>query len=281
MSCVKEFCCRWDAIDEAYLAWPVCPSAGTYWRLSAPVAKAYPSVPRAQVNLWFSRKTPGEKANGFATAKELGLYDVALKLARESPCDPRRLREQPGISPTRNLACARRGIRGPVLAHPGHGYEITSLECGARHSTLEAASTSALQAYEVTHSRIVARGPAADLCARSLGKSCHCRERNTDYPTGPERNAPEVRSKVADLAAFRDGKSFAGPLQNTVATSAELKETAPGALAGYVHVQNQCRSWPNNCYGFLSEALRQDHWRGRMRIHALLATDESDITSYF
>src|SRR5438132_4230826 len=37
------------------------------------------------------RTTPGEEGKWFAAAKEEGLYDVALAVARSSPCDPRTL----------------------------------------------------------------------------------------------------------------------------------------------------------------------------------------------
>ena len=69
------------------------------------------------------------------------MYEVALKLVRESPCDPK------------TLARAARDFteREPAFAHGagfaalhwlvrGHGYEITSLDVWvAYHSTLKAA----------------------------------------------------------------------------------------------------------------------------------------------
>lgn len=53
-----------------------------------------------------------------------------------------------------------------------------------------------------------------------------------------ERMRRHVRSKVVDLAAFREGNEFAEALQNSVLTPDTLKEMHP-AHAMYVHVQNQ------------------------------------------
>jgi hypothetical protein len=48
----------------------------------------------------------------------------------------------------------------------------------------------------------------------------------------------QVRSKVVDLAAFREGNEFAAALQNSVVPPEMLKEMHP-AHAIYAHVQNQ------------------------------------------
>jgi hypothetical protein len=53
-----------------------------------------------------------------------------------------------------------------------------------------------------------------------------------------ERMRRLVRSKVTNLAAFREGNAYAEALQSTVATPEHLKETHPG-FAIYAHVQNQ------------------------------------------
>ncbi len=53
-----------------------------------------------------------------------------------------------------------------------------------------------------------------------------------------ERLRRQVRSKVANLAAFREGNKFAEGLQNSVVTPETLKAMHP-AHAIYVHVQNQ------------------------------------------
>ena len=129
--------------EEAYRRYGLyAHRAGTYLATFRAIAKIYPSVPREKILLDLIDTTPGEQGNWFATAKELGLYDVALKLVRESPCDPK------------TLARAARDFaeREPAFAHGagcaalywltlGHGYEITSIDVwGAYQSTLKAAA---------------------------------------------------------------------------------------------------------------------------------------------
>jgi len=53
-----------------------------------------------------------------------------------------------------------------------------------------------------------------------------------------ERMRRQVRSKVVELAVFREGNEFAESLQNSVARPETLKEMHP-TYAIYVHVQNQ------------------------------------------
>jgi hypothetical protein len=63
----------------------------------------------------------------------------------------------------------------------------------------------------------------------------------SDPPIAPrvlERLRQQVRTTVADLAAFREGTAYAEALQGSVVTHKELAQTHP-AHAIYVHVQNQ------------------------------------------
>jgi hypothetical protein len=53
-----------------------------------------------------------------------------------------------------------------------------------------------------------------------------------------ERMRRQVRAKVANLAAFREGNAYAEALQNSVVTQDKLQELHP-AHAIYAHVQNQ------------------------------------------
>ena len=73
--------------------------------------------------------TPGAEGKWFATAKDLKLYDLAVKLANLSPCDPRTLnraaRDHMVMNPGFTLESAVAAIRW--LAE-GWGYEITALD---------------------------------------------------------------------------------------------------------------------------------------------------------
>jgi hypothetical protein len=64
---------------------------GTYLATFRAVAKKYPHKQPAEILADLAADTPGEEGKWFAAAKEARLYDLALDLARRSPCDPRTL----------------------------------------------------------------------------------------------------------------------------------------------------------------------------------------------
>lgn len=160
--------------DEAYRRYGLhAHRAGTYLATFRAVAKAYRSVPRAQILTDLIDTSPGDEGKWFATAKELGLYDIALKLVRESPCDPK------------TLARAARDFaeREPAFAHGagfaalywlilGHGYEITALDVwGAYHSTLKAAAQLGMpDAAKAQIKELVAQEAAGGFVRQVLGR---------------------------------------------------------------------------------------------------------------
>ena len=128
--------------EEAYRRYGLyAHRAGTYLATFRAVAKVYPSVPRVQIFSDLIETTPGEEGKWFATAKELGLYDIALKLVRNSPCDPKTLARAARDFAEREPAFAQgAGFAALYWLTLGHGYEITSIDVwGAYHSTLKAA----------------------------------------------------------------------------------------------------------------------------------------------
>ena len=128
--------------EEAYRRYGLhAHRAGTYLATFRAVAKAYPGVARAQILADLIATTPGEEGKWFATAKELGLYDVALKLVRESPCDPKTLARAARDFAEREPAFALgAGFAALYWLTLGQGYEITSMDVwSAYHSTMKAA----------------------------------------------------------------------------------------------------------------------------------------------
>jgi hypothetical protein len=128
--------------EEAYRRYGLyAHRAGTYLATFRAVAKAYPSVERAQILSDLIETSPGDEGKWFATAKELGLYEVALKLVRHSPCDPKTLARAARDFAEREPAFAHgAGFAALYWLTLGHGYEITSIDVwGAYHSTLKAA----------------------------------------------------------------------------------------------------------------------------------------------
>lgn len=160
--------------EEAYRRYGLhAHRAGTYLATFRAVAKAYPGVQRAQILSDLIETSPGDEGKWFATAKELGMYDVALRLVRESPCDPKTLaraardftEREPGFAYGAGFAALQWLTRG-------HGYEITSLDVwGAYHSTLKAAER--LGTFERTKENIrqlVAQEAAGGFVRQVLGR---------------------------------------------------------------------------------------------------------------
>ena len=161
-------------IEEAYRRYGLyAHRAGTYLATFRGVAKAYPNVPRSQILLDLIETTPGDEGKWFATAKELGMYDVALKLVRESPCDPKTLTRAARDFTERDPGFAEgAGFAALYWLTRGHGYEITSIDVwGAYYSTLKAAER--LGSLSDTKTRIrqlVAREAAGGFVRQILGK---------------------------------------------------------------------------------------------------------------
>src|ERR1022692_3279364 len=67
-------------IEEAYRRYGLyAHRAGTYLATFRAIAKAYASIPRDQVLSDLIETTPGDEGKWFATAKDLRMYDVALR----------------------------------------------------------------------------------------------------------------------------------------------------------------------------------------------------------
>lgn len=114
----EEACQRYGlraAIGNSYLA-----------RFRA-VAKRYPMKDKSQVLADLITTTPGEEGKWFATAKTLKLYDLALELANQSPCEPKTLsraaRDHLDTEPAFALGSAMAALR---WLGEGWGYEVTS-----------------------------------------------------------------------------------------------------------------------------------------------------------
>jgi hypothetical protein len=99
---------------------------GTYLATFRAIPKKYPHKQPAEILADLAAATPGEEGKWFAAAKEARLYDLALDLARRSPCDPRTLvraaRDFTGRQPAFAVEAGLLALHWIV---EGHGYEIT------------------------------------------------------------------------------------------------------------------------------------------------------------
>jgi hypothetical protein len=129
-------------VDEAYRRYGLyAHRAGTYLATFRAVSRKYPSKDKAEILGDLVATTPGDEGKWFATAKEAGLYNVAIDLARQSPCDPKTLaRAARDFADDEPRFAQAAGLLALHWLVSGHGYEITSLDVwGAYHSTLKAA----------------------------------------------------------------------------------------------------------------------------------------------
>ena len=124
----------------ATLTVPKAHRAGTYLATFRAVARVYPSMPKNQILADLIAMSPGDEGKWFATAKELGFYDVALRLVSESPCDPKTLaRAACDFAERQSKFALGSGLAALHWLARGHGYEIGSLDVWtAYHSALKA-----------------------------------------------------------------------------------------------------------------------------------------------
>ena len=129
--------------EEAYRQYGLTANRGTTNLATfRNLAKKYPMKDKAQILEDLIETTPGEEGKWFATAKSLGLLPLALKLAYQSPCDPRTLnraaRDYLDKEPDFALGVAMASLHWLTQ---GYGYEITA-------SDVRSAYDHAMQAAE-------------------------------------------------------------------------------------------------------------------------------------
>lgn len=142
-------------VEEAYARYGLWANRrNTYLATFRAVAKKYSHKEPAELLADLVETTPGEEGKWFATAKEAGLYDEALALARRSPCDPRTLsRAARDLADERPSFAVEAGLLALRWLAAGHGYEITSIDVReAYRHTMEAAKRAG--SLEATRRRI-------------------------------------------------------------------------------------------------------------------------------
>lgn len=116
--------------EDAYRRYGLSAAVGnSYIARFRSVAKRYPMKDKSQILSDLIGTTPGEEGKWFATAKELGFYDLALELVNRSPCDPKTLtraaRDYLVSEPAFALGSAIAALR---WLSEGWGYEVTSVD---------------------------------------------------------------------------------------------------------------------------------------------------------
>lgn len=158
--------------EEAYACYGLRANRrGTYLATFRAVAEKYPQKGAAEILADLVAAPPGEEGKWFAAAKEAGLYDEALAVARRSPCDPRTLtRAARDFAETEPAFAVEAGLLALDWLARGHGYEITGADVGAAiRSAMQAAEKN--DTAERTLRRIeelVASGTADEFVARAV-----------------------------------------------------------------------------------------------------------------
>lgn len=129
--------------EEAYQRYGLNAAVGnSYIARFRTVVKRYPMKEPSEILADLIATAPGEEGKWFATAKELELYDLALDLANQSPCDPKTLtraaRDYLDAAPEFALGCAMAALRWLTV---GWGYEVTTVDVvEAYDRTMDAAA---------------------------------------------------------------------------------------------------------------------------------------------
>jgi len=116
--------------EEAYQQYGLTVNrGGTNLATFRNIAKKYPMKEELQILEDLIESTPGEEGKWFATAKSLGMLPLALKLAYQSPCEPKTLNRAAGDymdkEPKFALGVAMASLH---WLSQGWGYEITGFD---------------------------------------------------------------------------------------------------------------------------------------------------------
>ena len=163
--------------DEAYSRYAIEANQGTTFLATyRSIAKKYPMKAPAQILNDLVASTPGQEGKWFAAAKDAGLYDEAIALAKRTPCDPRTLaRAARDFAATNPEFAIEAGLTALHWIAAGYGYEITGLDVLAAYSgAMEAAKNAA--AVDQTRNRIrellaAGKSPSRDFMAQVLGRA--------------------------------------------------------------------------------------------------------------
>jgi hypothetical protein len=108
--------------------------AGTNLATFRAVTKRYPLKSVEEVLERLVASTPGEEGKWFAAAKDAGLLEAAIALARRTPTDPRTLaraaRDHVKTAPSFAVEAGLVALEWMAL---GHGYELTSADVWAAY----------------------------------------------------------------------------------------------------------------------------------------------------
>jgi len=162
-------------VDEAYARYGLTANrGGTYLATFRAVARKYPHRAASDILTDLAKTTPGDEGKWFAAAKDAGLFDQALALARLTPCDPKTLaraaRDHVDDQP---VFAVNAGLLSLHWLFLGYGYEITSADVWTAYSsTMKAAEQAGyvVEATDAIRQMAAAVQGGADFVSRVLGR---------------------------------------------------------------------------------------------------------------
>ncbi len=162
-------------VEEAYRRYGLeAARSSTYLGWFRAVARRYPEKDPEVILGDLAALTPGDEGKWFAAAKSAGLYDLALRFARRSPCDPRTLaRAARDFRETEPDFAMEAGILALLWFEEGLGFEVEGKDIrDAFQFTLEAARRAGREeeAPQRIRSLLEAAG-AGGLAGRVLGRA--------------------------------------------------------------------------------------------------------------
>jgi tetratricopeptide (TPR) repeat protein len=142
--CCETILLSLGLVDESYKRYGLMANeSSTYLATFRSVAKKYPHKSAAEILADLVKTTPGAEGKWFAAAKDAGLYDEALVLARTTPCDPKTLtRAARDYAESEPSFAVDSGLLALYWLVQGYGYEISSADVWAAYdATMKAAKT--------------------------------------------------------------------------------------------------------------------------------------------
>ena len=162
-------------VEEAYRRYALEATRGTsYLATYRALARKYPQKRPDELLGDLVVTTPSDEGKWFATAKELGLFDEAIRLANQTPCDPKTLtRAARDFADRRPAFAVEAGLAALRWLVEGHGYEMTGTDVWSAYTNTMKAAEQAGRAGEVRDRirRLVASETYADrFVTRILGR---------------------------------------------------------------------------------------------------------------
>jgi hypothetical protein len=128
--------------EEAYERYALAANrSASYLTSYRAIARKYPHKEPARILRDLVASTPGEEGKWFAAAKETGLWELAIELANQSPCDPKTLTRAARDFIDKNPVFAlEAGLAALRWLAKGYGYEVSGTDVWAAYlHTMKAA----------------------------------------------------------------------------------------------------------------------------------------------